>query len=506
MKRKIASLLILAMLLAATTVCAAALTPADFNGGAPSGLAVTDDGLLVTDVYYKVIWKVTDGQASILAGQISPAGLDGEPEGVYDDGTLETALFMEPWAIAPFLNGWAVSDAEANVVRFVDATGVRTAAGNGTKGASNGVGERVSFHRPTGLAEGDDGELYIADSGNGSIRRMDSRGTVTTVLTGLAEPTGLCFADGALYIAETGRNRILRFVDGRTEVLAGESISLGDGQYQGGYQEGPADKARFDHPQGVAVDEDGTVYIADTGNHAVRRLADGRVTTVASADQDPGTPAAPRGLALQDGELLVADSFEQTVLSLSTEGESYGDVPAGRWYTGIVKEATRRGLVSGTGEGNFSPDRPVTRAMFVVMLANVERTTDRNAFIGGETSFADVAENTWYASAVSWAADNGIAAGSQGRFRPSDAIKRQDLAVMLYHYAKGIGLDTSARADLTAFADGGQVSAYAVDAMSWAVAQGIFSGNANGTLAPRSTATRAQTAAILVNFMDGAGI
>ena len=73
------------------------------------------------------------------------------------------------------------------------------------------------------MTAGDNGELYIADTGNGSIRRMDAKGKVTTILTGLSDPTGLCWADGSLYVAETGRSRILRVTNGRMEVLAGES-------------------------------------------------------------------------------------------------------------------------------------------------------------------------------------------------------------------------------------------------------------------------------------------
>ena len=135
MKRKIISLLLAAAM--ALTVSAAALTPADFSGGALSGVAADGGALLVTDTFNKVVWRVEDGEVSRFAGQISVSGLDGEPIGKYDDGTLSTALFMEPWAIAPFLDGWAVSDAAANVIRYIDDAGVRTAAGSGKTGTDN---------------------------------------------------------------------------------------------------------------------------------------------------------------------------------------------------------------------------------------------------------------------------------------------------------------------------------------------------------------------------------
>lgn len=504
MKRKIISLLLAAAM--ALTVSAAALTPADFSGGALSGVAADGGALLVTDTFNKVVWRVEDGEVSRFAGQISVPGLDGEPIGKYDDGTLSTALFMEPWAIAPFLDGWAVSDAAANVIRYIDSSGVRTAAGSGKAGGADGVAERVSFDYPTGLTAGDNGELYIADTGNGSIRRMDAKGKVTTILTGLSDPTGLCWADGSLYVAETGRSRILRVTNGRMEVLAGESTSLGGGEYEGGYTDGPAAKARFDHPQGVAVGEDGTVYIADTGNHAVRRLANGRVTTMASAKQTPEAPVQPRGMLVQGNTLVVTDLFAQNLLTLSTVPVSYRDVPAGAWCEDAVRQATERGLTSGTGNGYFTPNAPVTRAMFVVMLSRLHQGTDGGTVIDGVSAFADVPADAWYDSAARWAADQQIVLGDNGSFRPSAGITREALAALLYRYAGSAGLDTSARADLSRFPDASGVSAYAADAMSWAVAEGILGGKTDGTLAPKGTATRAQTAKMLVSFMDAFGI
>lgn len=488
------------------TVTAGALTPMEVSGGAPSGIVQDGDALLITDTFNKVVWRVKDGEVSRFAGQISVPGLDGEPVGKYEDGTLSTALFMEPWAIEPFLDGWAVSDAAANVIRYIDGSGVRTAAGSGKAGKADGVAEKVSFDRPTGLATGDDGTLYIADTGNGSIRKMDTKGKVTTILSGLSDPTGLCWANGALYVAETGRSRILRVKNGRVEVLAGESMALGGGEYEGGYVDGPASKARFDHPQGVAVGDDGTVYIADTGNHAVRRLADGRVSTMASGGQTPQAPVQPRGILLQGNTLVVADLFAQTLLTLSTAPVSYRDVPPGAWCENAVRQATERGLTDGTGNGNFTPNAPVTRAMFVVMLSRLHQGTDGGTVIDGSTSFADVPADAWYASAARWAADRQIVLGNNGSFQPSAGITREALAALLYRYAASMGFDTSARAGLSRFPDASSVSAYAADAISWAVAEGIIGGKTDGTLASRDTATRAQTAKMLVTFMDAMGI
>ena len=504
MKRKIISLLLAAAM--ALTVTVGALTPADFSGGALSGIAADGGALLVTDTFNKVIWRVEDGEVSRFAGQISVPGLDGEPVGKYEDGTRSTALFMEPWAIAPFLDGWAISDASANVIRYIDGDSVRTAAGSGKAGKADGTGKWVSFDRPTGLVADGDGALYIADTGNGAIRKMDAKGKVTTVLTGLADPTGLCWADGALYVAETGRSRILRVKNGRMEVLAGDGVPLGGGEYEGGYVDGPAAKARFDHPQGVAVGSDGTVYVADTGNYAVRRLANGRVTTMASAKQTPEAPVQPRGLLVQGDTLVVTDLFAQNLLTLSTAPVSYRDVPSGAWCEDAVRQATERGLTGGTGNGNFTPNAPVTRAMFVVMLSRLHQGTDGGAVIDGETTFTDVPDGAWYTEAARWGADQQLVLGYDGKFHPNDGITREDLATLLYRYAESLGFDTSGRAELSGFPDTSDVSAYAEDAVCWAVAQGILNGGTDGALTLRNTATRAQAAKMLVSFMDALGI
>lgn len=335
---------------------ALAFTSADILGGAPSGITESHGTLLITDTYHKIIWQVKDDAVSRFAGQISIVGLNGEPIGKYEDGTLTTALFMEPWDIVPFLDGWAVSDAQANVVRYVDALGVRTAAGNGRPGKADGVGEAVSFDRPTGLATDENGMLYIADTGNGSIRRLDTQGQVTTILTGLSDPTGLCWANGSLYIVETGRSRILRMTGSQTEVLAGESVYLGDGEYEGNYVDGPVEQARFDHPQGIAVDTDGTVYIADTGNHAVRRLANGQVSTILAAGQMSQAPVQPRGLLLQGTTLLVTDPFAQQLLQLDTESDHVSDHP----------QETET-LPQETDEEMYTSHTPVIRAVFMMM-------------------------------------------------------------------------------------------------------------------------------------------
>ena len=161
----------------------------------------------------------------------------------------------------------------------------------------------------------------------------------------------------------------------------------------------------------------------------------------------------------------------------------FTDVNASRWYYSSVKFAYEKGLMNGTGNGTFSPNADTTRGMIVTMLARLE---------GQNTS-----GTPWYAAGQKWAMDNGISDGTN----MTGAITREQLAAILYRYAKQKGYDISKSADLNGFADANTVSAYATDAMRWAVANGLIQGS-NSKLNPKGSATRAQVATILMRFME----
>ena len=278
---------------------------------APSGIAVDQNGvLLVTDLYNKQVWKVLNRAGTAYAGGATVPDLYGQPLGGYNDGNLTGSYFKEPWAVAPFLDGWAVSDTANNAVRLVTGGGIQTLnAASREKLTVTNLG--VAFNRPTGLAADEDGNLYVSDTGSGTVRRVSPQGGASTVAKGLSDPTGLCWKDGALYIAETGRNRILQLKDGKITVLAGSGSDGSAG--------GRAAQASFSAPQGVAVGEDGSVYVADTGNGAVRMIKSGTVSTLAVRDpaQLSGDMISPVGLLLQGGSLYVCDPFVRKIFVLA---------------------------------------------------------------------------------------------------------------------------------------------------------------------------------------------
>lgn len=271
----------------------------------PCGIAAMEDGsLLVTDQYNKVIWRVADGKSIPFAGADTAEDPFGQPIGGYHDDTLPNSLFKNPWAIAPFLDGWAVSDPENGVIRFLRSN---TDTAHGTAVTDLGI----KFDHPTGLAVDEEGSLYVSETFLGTVQKITPAGRVTTLASNLSEPMGLCWADGALYAAECGGNRILRISkEGRVTVAAGSGSE--------GNVDGPASEAAFSGPKGVAVDADGTIYAADTDNGTVRRIRDGQVTTILSRDPSDATilyPAAPTGLLIQNGTLYISDAFARKLLA-----------------------------------------------------------------------------------------------------------------------------------------------------------------------------------------------
>ena len=265
----------------------------------PCGLSAMDGGaLLVTDLYNKVVWQVKNGASAVYAGGSTVEDLFGQPIGGYNDAVLKDSYFKSPWAISPFLDGWAVSDADNGVVRLIRPKNTETVNGH-TKENLTLTKLGVAFRRPTGLATDSDGNLYVSDTLADAVRRITPEGEVTTVASGLREPMGLYWTNGVLYIAETGANRIVKLQNTRVTAVAGSGIDdLADG---------PAERAAFSGPQGVTVGPDGTIYVSDTNNSAIRQIKNSQVTTLAARDAvDPNAfyPVSPTNLMVQGRTLL----------------------------------------------------------------------------------------------------------------------------------------------------------------------------------------------------------
>jgi sugar lactone lactonase YvrE len=264
----------------------------------------------------RYVWTAGDGNAGL------------------QEGAAAQARFADPYGIAVAADGTIyVSDAgENNRIRRIGTDGSVSTLAGASEGFVDGSAAAARFNTPSGLALDADGTLYVADTGNHAIRKVTPQGVVTTLAgTGVAG-----FHDGAaseaqfdgpigiavdrqrrVYVADTYNDRIrLIDTDGRVSTLAG-----GD---RPGYQDGAGIDARFDTPCALAVDDAGTLWIADTRNNAIRTLkADGSVGTfVAVAEGDAnGVPRWPLALALaHDGILYVGELAHGAVLQYAADG------------------------------------------------------------------------------------------------------------------------------------------------------------------------------------------
>ena len=199
------------------------------------------------------------------------------------------------------------------------------------------------------------------------------------------------------------------------------------------------------------------------------------------------------GAALMSLALML--SMNLTSLA-AVEDTGYADVDAGSWYAQAVEYVRDNGLMSGTSETTFTPEGAMTRGMLVTTLYQIAGSPSlENENLG--YPFADVPGDAWYADGVYWARLTGVVSGySDEEFGPNDPVSREQLAAILWRYAGSPAAEGGED-----FADEGDISAYALQAVDWARSAGIVSGDDSGRFAPQSGATRAEAAAILRAFL-----
>lgn len=177
----------------------------------------------------------------------------------------------------------------------------------------------------------------------------------------------------------------------------------------------------------------------------------------------------------------------------------FTDVKETDWFYDAVGYVYKNGMMSGTGNNQFSPNVTTTRGMIVTILYRLEGSPAVSS-----ASFDDVAAGEYYANGVYWAAANGIVSGyGNGQFGPNDPITREQMAAILYRYAQHKEYETAVSEDVSSFTDGASVSSYAVEPMNWAVGTGLLSGVGNNMINPTGNATRAEAATILTRYCKG---
>ena len=213
--------------------------------------------------------------------------------------------------------------------------------------------------------------------------------------------------------------------------------------------------------------------------------------TISLANRGDGryTFEMPRGNVTVEAVFVRAEEESQSL--------PFADVTDSAWYANAVRYVYENGIMSGTSDTQFMPNATLTRAMLAQILYAME-----DAPASGSGSFADVSDGAWYAGAVNWAASAGIVSGvGDGRFAPEQSISREQFALILYRYAQYKQMEIGGSADLSGYADQDGISSWAREALSWAVGQGLLSGKGGGILDPGGSATRAEVAQILQNFL-----
>ena len=228
---------------------------------------------------------------------------------------------------------------------------------------------------------------------------------------------------------------------------------------------------------------------------------------VFAVDEDGNETVIPKCAVDDDGNVVFEATGDVTIKVVDA-AKDMPDVTDADWFAGdVVEFATARGIVNGVdmpdGTKQFQGYGRTSRGMFVAMLHNLES----NPEAASEDGLADVPESAFYADAAAWALEEGILSGVDmpdgfKQFQGEAAVTREQVAVFLMRYAEHLGMDVSARAEID-FPDAGEVSFYAEDAMSWAVAEGLFTGDdVTGELNPTDGAARAEVATVLMRFIN----
>lgn len=331
----------------------------------PAGILVLPDGaVLVSDSKSHQIRKIANGKVTTYAGVFVEKGKQGFPIGGFLDGKSDQTFFNLPSGIAADAKGNIyVADADNHAIRKIEPSGiVTTIAGGGVQGNVDGKGNAAKFNHPMDVVVTSEGILYVADTLNNTIRKVTPDGVVTTI-TAIStrtvtlvsgkilplgdfkdgnlkqakfnEPSGLALdSKGNLYVSDSGNQRI-RYIDlssGTVNSLTGNDQSAvyekGALYATGDYADGLAEQALFNYPVGIALSLEGGLIIADSLNHSVRYLHNGKVSTLAGEkEQFPGELNGIERIAklnvptdvavMADGTILVADSFNNKIRTIN---------------------------------------------------------------------------------------------------------------------------------------------------------------------------------------------
>jgi sugar lactone lactonase YvrE len=404
-----------------------------FNG--PKGVAVDTAGnVYLADTGDDVIRKIApDGSVATLAGGLTQGGSD--------DGFGSAARFYQPWGVAVDRAGNVyVADAGNDTIRKITPAGeVTTLAGSPSQGGSqDGTGTRARFNSPIGVAADSAGNIYVADEYNYTIRKVTPAGVVTTLAgsagqSGSVDGTGTSAlfsvpygvavdSVGAVYVADGGNDTIRKISP------AGAVITLAGSAGQSGIFDGIGSAARFNSPSGLAVDNAGNVYVADSGYNTIRKITPAGAVTTLAGSPGPGGSAdgvgyaarfyGPIGVAADSaGSIYVADEYNCTIRKVTPDGS----------VTTLAGSAGHRGSADGTGsEARFAyPTGVAVDGMSNLYVADTGNNTIRKitpaavvTTLAGSPGQSGSADGT--GSAVRFSSPLGVAVDRAGNLYVAD--------------------------------------------------------------------------------------
>lgn len=333
----------------------AALLEANFN--APYGMFFDKDGnLIVMDSNNSIIREIADGKVITIAGK--PEGFDEYklPMGGYLDGPALKAKLNRARFSAVDSNGIIyIADTLNNTIRKMSNGEIRTLSGNGKVGYVDGFGDTSEFNSPMGVAIDSKDNIYIADTMNNVIRKITPQGLVSTYAGKQSEnggyrdgeadkamfnePSDLVFGQNdVLYVLDTGNQLLRKIENGKVTTVCGTYVkpTAVNPYVAGGYQDGYSVDVMFNFPKGLCITEDGTIFVADSWNNVIRAvLPNKKVVTVAGtgvAGNVSGDPlesqfSAPVDVAYRDGKLYVSDMINNCIKVMEISTSSIANLP-----------------------------------------------------------------------------------------------------------------------------------------------------------------------------------
>lgn len=347
-----------------------------------SAVALPDGKLLVSDSSNHLIRAVTVKDVTSFTGMDLGEDEANLPYGGYNDAELAKSAFDLPSGLTvDGLGNVYVADTKNNAIRKISKDGkVTTLAGNGSVGANNGVGANAAFYEPSDVAVDSRGNVYVADTLNHVIRKITASGKVTTLTAPSTriveyfpgavetagdfmdgaiasakfnEPSGLALdSKGNLYVSDRGNQRI-RYIDfaaGKVSTVAGGGTYGKQAAYiEGDFVDGTASQSRLNAPEGLTVTADGVLIVADSLNHAIRIVKEGKVSTLTGIPTEYGVNDGVTDNAqfnhptdvtvLNDGRLVIVDEFGNKIRVLQKYAKP-SSIPAGKGisvlYNGVL--------------------------------------------------------------------------------------------------------------------------------------------------------------------------